>query len=125
MMKNNYDNVILKPQREGGGNNIYGEDIKFEMFHGFFFVINLLLTCFLTRKIAESLKDESDLESYILMERIKPVEHHNYLIRNLRGIDKLNCVTELGIFGITIRFGSKFNNSFYSKNTILIEFFFS
>jgi glutathione synthase len=28
MMKHNYENVILKPQREGGGNNIYGEDIK-------------------------------------------------------------------------------------------------
>jgi hypothetical protein len=28
MMKTNYDNVILKPQREGGGNNIYGENIK-------------------------------------------------------------------------------------------------
>jgi glutathione synthase len=30
MMKNNYENVILKPQREGGGNNIYGEDIKYD-----------------------------------------------------------------------------------------------
>ena len=28
MMKNNYDEFVLKPQREGGGNNIFGIDIK-------------------------------------------------------------------------------------------------
>jgi glutathione synthase len=27
MIKNSHD-YVLKPQREGGGNNIYGEDIK-------------------------------------------------------------------------------------------------
>ncbi len=25
---NNPDKYVLKPQREGGGNNVYGEDIK-------------------------------------------------------------------------------------------------
>lgn len=25
---NNVENYVLKPQREGGGNNIYGNDIK-------------------------------------------------------------------------------------------------
>jgi hypothetical protein len=38
------------------------------------------------------------------MERIKPVEHYNFLIRNKRGIEKLKCVTELGIFGIAITY---------------------
>ena len=27
-MKSNYENYVLKPQREGGGYNIYGVDIK-------------------------------------------------------------------------------------------------
>jgi hypothetical protein len=30
MLKNCHD-FVLKPQREGGGNNIYKEDIKFEL----------------------------------------------------------------------------------------------
>ena len=27
-MKTDYDNLVLKPQLEGGGHNIYGKDIK-------------------------------------------------------------------------------------------------
>ena len=30
-MKENYDNYVLKPQREGGGNNLFGLDLKYEI----------------------------------------------------------------------------------------------
>jgi hypothetical protein len=43
------------------------------------------------------------------MERIQPVEHFNFLNRNKRGIEKLKCVTELGIFGITITYVNLLN----------------
>lgn len=42
------DDFVLKPQREGGGNNLYGEQIP------------------------ERLKDERGLAAYILMQRIRP-----------------------------------------------------
>jgi hypothetical protein len=29
MMKTNYQNLVLKPQREGGGNNIFNDEIKY------------------------------------------------------------------------------------------------
>jgi len=37
------------------------------------------------------------------MERIEPEEHYNYLISNGNSnIEKKKCITELGIFGISI-----------------------
>jgi len=37
------------------------------------------------------------------MERIEPEEHYNYLISSETGnIQKKKCITELGIFGISI-----------------------
>ena len=45
----NYKNYVLKPQREGGGNNVYGEDIPVML---------------------KKLADDEQLAGYILMERI-------------------------------------------------------
>ena len=43
------ERFVLKPQREGGGNNVYGEDIP---------------------EFLEKIKDSSERNAYILMERI-------------------------------------------------------
>lgn len=76
------DKFVLKPQREGGGNNIYKSDIP-----------NFL----------NSLpKDEWN--GYILMELIYPEIVHNKIIRNDQVFNE-PIISELGIFG-TILFDS-------------------
>ncbi len=50
---------VLKPQREGGGNNIYGEDI----------------VSFLNK-----IKDSSERDAYILMDKINPPKTKNYVV---------------------------------------------
>ena len=44
----NPDKYVLKPQREGGGNNLYGQQLK------------------------ERLENKEGLSAYILMQRIRP-----------------------------------------------------
>lgn len=70
------ENFVLKPQREGGGNNIYKEDIP-----GFLKTL-----------------DEKNWEAYILMELINPPVHKNTIIRN-NDIFTNDIISELGIFG--------------------------
>ncbi|RPD66201.1 glutathione synthase [Lentinus tigrinus ALCF2SS1-7] len=74
-------NLVLKPQREGGGNNVYKEDI----------------TSFLDTL------PESEQEAWIAMELIKTPEGlGNYLVRagsGTEGAVKAEVVSELGIFG--------------------------
>ena len=55
------------------------------------------------RKFAESCENGPELSKYILMKRIKPVEHYNYMIRMNSKVEKTKIVSEIGIFGITIR----------------------
>jgi len=73
--------LVLKPQREGGGNNVYKEAIS-----GFL----------------DGLK-EGDREAWIAMELIRPPEGiHNWLVRaggGSNGRVKADVVSELGIFG--------------------------
>lgn len=70
------ENYVLKPQREGGGNNIYKEEIP-----------KLL-----------KLIPEKDWEAYILMELIDPSSFKNKVIRN-NEIFHEDIISELGIFG--------------------------
>lgn len=70
------EEFVLKPQREGGGNNIYKEDIP----------------TFLKKL------PEEDWEAYILMELIHPKTHSNIILRNGELI-KNGIVSELGVFG--------------------------
>jgi glutathione synthetase len=72
-------NYVLKPSLEGGGNNIYGEDIP----------------KFLTEIPLES------WSSYILMEKIIPPVLHNILMSH-RGIHEGPVISELGIFGVCL-----------------------
>lgn len=70
------ENYVMKPQREGGGNNLYGIDIK-----------NAL----------ENMSPE-ELSAYVLMQRIYPQPAYALLARE----GKVRCVPsvqELGIYG--------------------------
>ena len=79
---NNPEKYVLKPQREGGGNNIYGKDI----------------VPFLSR-----LKDSDERNAYILMDRINPPITTNYVVRPGKGgAEMVDVISELGIFGYII-----------------------
>ena len=71
---------VLKPQREGGGNNIYGRDIAI---------------------LLEPIRNEDKREAYILMEMIRTPVIHNFLIgSNVETPLSGHMITsELGIFG--------------------------
>lgn len=78
---------VLKPQREGGGNNIYNENIKTWL---------------------NSMKNSQERTAWILMDRIYPPLQKNYLIRAAKesslkdDTDLSDVITELGIYGVII-----------------------
>ncbi|XP_070157310.1 glutathione synthetase isoform X2 [Polyergus mexicanus] len=83
---NKPNKFVLKPQREGGGNNIYNEDI---------------------RTWLSSMRDSQERTAWILMDRIFPPLQKNYLIRAVEEPSKDNfdlseVVTELGVYGVII-----------------------
>ena len=68
---------VLKPQREGGGNNVYGKDIL---------------------KFIESKEEHKE---FILMKMIHCKESECFMVR--RGqLSKVNAVSELGLFGALV-----------------------
>ena len=72
---------VLKPQREGGGNNIYGAKIP---------------------PFLQSLgNDESKYKSHILMELIEPPTLRNSIFRNGE-VRSGQVIGELGIFGVCL-----------------------
>ncbi|KAH3678419.1 hypothetical protein WICMUC_001436 [Wickerhamomyces mucosus] len=73
------EKFVLKPQREGGGNNVYKSDIP-----GFL----------------KSLS-EKEWSAYILMELINPSTFVNKIIRNDQVL-KNEIISELGIFGVVL-----------------------
>ncbi|GKB38208.1 glutathione synthetase, chloroplastic [Tanacetum coccineum] len=74
---------VMKPQREGGGNNIYGDDVRES----------------LLRLQKEGSEEEA---AYILMQRIFPTEFPTILVRD--GICyKEQAISELGIFSAYLR----------------------
>jgi len=81
----NPNNYVLKPQREGGGNNIYGEEVG---------------------RALERMRNSDERSAWILMERINPPKQKNYMVRpNLKDGKKAiytDFVSELGIFGVVI-----------------------
>ncbi|CAL8121898.1 unnamed protein product [Orchesella dallaii] len=82
MALQNPNNYVLKPQREGGGNNIYGDDI---------------------REFLMKIKDSDERSAWILMEKITPPLQRNYMIRpTLKEPMFTDVVSELGIFGVII-----------------------
>lgn len=92
MVLKNPEAYVMKPQREGGGNNIYGVDIP------------------------EKLKamNEEERSAYIIMDRIIPPLSQSYMIRPGAAIPPpiVDMVSELGIFGAII--GTK-DNILYNR----------
>lgn len=83
---NEPDKFVLKPQREGGGNNVYNENI---------------------RTWLNSMKKSQERTAWILMDRIYPPLQKNYLIRAAEespedNIDLSDVITELGIYGVIV-----------------------
>ncbi|KAJ1569334.1 Glutathione synthetase, partial [Nowakowskiella sp. JEL0078] len=75
---------VMKPQREGGGNNIYGEDIR----------------SMLTKLTV------SERNAFILMDLIVPPAQENIMVRNGLLI-KSPVVSELGIYGLWLSDGKQ------------------
>ncbi|EPZ34352.1 Glutathione synthase, substrate-binding, eukaryotic domain-containing protein, partial [Rozella allomycis CSF55] len=80
IVSKNPESLVLKPQREGGGNNIYGKDIL---------------------PFLNSLNDDS-FSSYVLMELINTKPFLNYIIKDGK-VMKANLISELGIYGVFIK----------------------
>lgn len=78
---------VLKPQREGGGNNIYNEDIKSHF---------------------ESMKNSKERTAWILMDRFYPPVQNNYIVRvhnepfEDNQLHFSDVVSELGVYGVII-----------------------
>nr|CAD7408975.1 unnamed protein product [Timema cristinae] len=89
----NPDKFVLKPQREGGGNNVYGEKVREELL---------------------AMKDSKERTAWILMDRISPPIQTCYIVRpGQDGLPPLSdLVSELGIFGVIL--GDK-DNIFVNK----------
>lgn len=83
--KANPHNYVLKTQREGGGNNYFGDDIPYIL-------------------------DQTDkLVNYSLMRKIEPKIFENMFLRNNK-VYKGTCVSEIGIFGtLLVKFGDTKN----------------
>nr|DBA27694.1 TPA: hypothetical protein GDO54_008161 [Pyxicephalus adspersus] len=82
----NPEHYVLKPQREGGGNNIYGDEI---------------------REVLEKFKNSTERTSYILMDKIKPQPVKNCLLKANGQLQISECISELGMFGVYVRQGSE------------------
>ncbi|TPX50159.1 glutathione synthase [Synchytrium endobioticum] len=78
----NPENYVMKPQREGGGNNIYGSDIKHAL-----------------QKLPPA-----EQNAYILMELIRAPYRTNIMVRQGNLITG-DVVSELGVYGIWISEG--------------------
>jgi glutathione synthetase len=77
------DAFVLKPQREGGGNNLYGSNLR----------------------DALSTMSAAERASYILMERIRPPSEPMALMRQGM-LDGGQCTCELGVFGAILSDGT-------------------
>lgn len=80
------EKYVLKPQREGGGNNFFGED--------------------LTDKLLQ-IKNSEERNAYVLMELVKPVHILNHYITSDKKLKERRYVKdemslELGIYGVIL-----------------------
>jgi glutathione synthase len=79
-LRENPHAFVLKPNREGGGNNKYGDDI-----------LNLLN------------KENDQLNSYVAMEKILPPKCTSCLIKpNGKHVLHVECINEIGIYGTMV-----------------------
>lgn len=74
------EGFVLKPQREGGGNNLYSADMAMAL---------------------EAMSPE-ERSAYVLMERIRPVVSRNVIVRGGEAAEA-DVVSEFGVFGTFMR----------------------
>ncbi|CAH1268486.1 GSS [Branchiostoma lanceolatum] len=86
MATTNPQDFIMKPQREGGGNNIFGEDI---------------------RTLLNTLGDSEERSAFVVMDRIHPAVVPNYHIKAGQEPKLLQSSSELGIFGVFMAEGDR------------------
>ena len=75
---------MLKPQREGGGNNLYGDELRAALVR----------------------MSPAERASFILMERIRPPSHPMPLMRDGM-LDGGACTCELGVYGVMLADGER------------------
>lgn len=78
------EEFVLKPQREGGGNNLYSGELQ---------------------RALKSMSPE-ERSAFVLMERIRPVVVKNVLIRNGE-FSITDIVSEFGVFGVYVSTNDK------------------
>ncbi|GFO47356.1 glutathione synthetase [Plakobranchus ocellatus] len=75
------EKFVLKPQREGGGNNLYNAEI--------------------TEFFAKH-KNSAERNAYILMQKIFPWQHRNYLVKSGVPFVLSDVISEIGVYGVYI-----------------------
>ena len=95
----NPNGFVLKPQREGGGNNLYDDDLV---------------------KALSSMSYE-ERGAYILMQKIMPPSVPGKLIRSGEVVYDGPCVCELGVFGVSLRKYVGENNDDDEETSILLD----
>lgn len=88
---------VLKPNREGGGNNFYDAEV--------------------VSKLKEVVNTEQAKE-FILMERILPPLQENFLVRPT-GLLLVPTVSEIGVFGAIITKGQEILHNEYAKDVLV------
>lgn len=87
---------VLKPQREGGGNNFFDDELKQQLL---------------------SIESQPEVKSFLIMEKIHPPISPSYCIRDGQ-LKHFDCVCELGLFSSLI---TKFEPGQANENTVLHE----
>jgi hypothetical protein len=90
------DNFVLKPQKEGGGNNFYGEALR--------------------AKLLE-VDSSPDVRSMLLMEKIRPPIVSAISVRDCQ-LNVFDCVCELGLFSSLF---TRYVDGEVAKNEVLHE----
>ncbi|VDM30375.1 unnamed protein product [Hydatigera taeniaeformis] len=96
------DKFVLKPQREGGGNNVFGVGevgmVGVDFKRGVFCIAEDI-----ARKLDEVM-GKAEANAYILMERLEPPVVENCVV-GMECASPLRCqmVSELGIYGVLLR----------------------
>ncbi|XP_075882750.1 glutathione synthetase-like isoform X1 [Nelusetta ayraudi] len=80
------DRFVLKPQREGGGNNLYGDELH---------------------RVLQALRSSPERMAYILMDKLRPSPVQNILLKRDFPLQVSDCVGELGVFGVFVRHGEE------------------
>ncbi|XP_023259465.1 glutathione synthetase-like [Seriola lalandi dorsalis] len=82
----NPDKFVLKPQREGGGNNYFGEDIV---------------------RVLQEVKGDERRAAYILMDRIRPRIEQKILLKKGLPLKLTSICYEIGVYGAYVRHGQE------------------